>query len=759
VTARRRDAWTALLLGAGTAAILALFVAPDVGWRDAGELAAATFSVGVAHPTGFPLQQPPGKLTSLLPVGGVALRLNFFMALCAAAAVAALFLAIRAAAGDDAPRAEAPRGAPARAPVVLAAALGALGLLASPVFWLHSLVTEVYVPTALALAAWLAGLLPLLAGPPPERLPRRALALLAFGFGLGLGAHVTFPLVAGAAALPLIGRLLRRPATRDALGRALPGLLLLVAAGALVLVFLPLAASRDPWRNWGDPSTPGRLWEHLTGARIRRMFESEMSAWNGAVLAAHARLYARLVWDNLGPLLLPAAAGAVWLVRRRPAVFAATALGLLADAVFSIRLNPMGLAELQTSVPSYLLLDLWAGVGAVWTARALARALAQRPQAIAAALLALALGLWTPLWLGSDRARPAADARAAAALARQGMNQAPPGAAWVTSSDSLCALTTWLQGAENHRPDLGNLVKQQLWDPVYVASAARADRGAVVPVTLAATLAAREGDSAVRPDVQGQALRTVVDALRAAGRPILWEPGDAILDAPFLAHLAPGFPLWRLRPEAVPLPTLDALREASEPAVDRWLRSQGRLPPLSAELLGHWHRLAATVLSRRGDDATALVVATASTAYLPDDARAWNNLAALRARAGDLPGASAAARHALAADPAYRRAWQNLGGWRALLLDAAGTYEAYAAAARLEPDEAARRRIALDLGRLHARRGEAALGALWLDAALALDPANEEARRLRAGLTGLSSATRPASPAPPGSGPAGDRGP
>lgn len=725
----RGDAAAAVGLGGAVAVLLVPFVAPDVWWRDAGELAASFFSVGVSHPTGFPLVHPPGKLAMLAPVGGAAFRANLLMALVAAATIGALFLAIRAAARSD---------DDTRAGDRFAAALGALGLLGAYTFWLHALTVEVYGPTALCLAAWLAGLLPLLAGPPPERLPRRSLALLAFGFGLGTGAHVTFPLVAGATALPLAVRLLRRPATRSTLLRTLPALVALVGLGALVLLYLPLAAGRAPWRNWGDPSTLDRFAQHLTGARIRRMFQAEMGGWDAAVLLGNVRLYARLVWEQVGPLLLPAAAGAAWLLRRRTAVFAATALGLLADAIFSVRLNPMGLAELQTSLPSYLLLDLWAGVGIVLAARGLARAFPARPTLAAAAVVVPVVALWAPLWLTSPGGRDLSGAAGAAAVARQGMSAAPPGALWVTSSDSLCALTAWLQGVENHRPDLGNVVKQQLWDPVYVPDLARPERGAVISRAVVATQA--EAVAAGRNldgDTQRALLMTIVRERLAAGDPVLFEPGDADLDAPFLANLEPGFPLWRVRPTPVPLPASPAAFDAaSGRSVARWTRSQGgALSEAAREFLGHQVRIAATLHARRGQDETALVLARRATALLPSDARAWNNLGAVLARSSDLPGAIAAGERAAAVDPAYRRGWMNLGSWRAVALDAAGAYDAFDHATRLAPTTPDRFRMAFELGRLHMRRGEAPLATAWLDLALTFRPDDPDARRLRAAVS------------------------
>src|SRR5687768_18416903 len=56
---------------------------------DCGELIAASYRLGIAHPTGYPLYCLVGRLfASLLPLGEVAARYNVLSALLASAAAA-----------------------------------------------------------------------------------------------------------------------------------------------------------------------------------------------------------------------------------------------------------------------------------------------------------------------------------------------------------------------------------------------------------------------------------------------------------------------------------------------------------------------------------------------------------------------------------------------------------------------------------------------------------------------------------------------
>lgn len=67
---------------------------PDVGFMDTGELAAACYTFGVPHPTGYPLFLLIGYIVSHLPLGGsVIYKLNMLSAVETALAAVVLFYA------------------------------------------------------------------------------------------------------------------------------------------------------------------------------------------------------------------------------------------------------------------------------------------------------------------------------------------------------------------------------------------------------------------------------------------------------------------------------------------------------------------------------------------------------------------------------------------------------------------------------------------------------------------------------------------
>ena len=87
------------LVCAGAVFLVALVVyswtlAPTVTLTDSGELIVAAYGLGVAHPPGIPLWVMLAHLASLVPVGNVAVRINFSSAVFAALACAMLTLVV-----------------------------------------------------------------------------------------------------------------------------------------------------------------------------------------------------------------------------------------------------------------------------------------------------------------------------------------------------------------------------------------------------------------------------------------------------------------------------------------------------------------------------------------------------------------------------------------------------------------------------------------------------------------------------------------
>lgn len=261
-------------------------LAPTITYGDSPELAGAAVTLGIPHPSGYPLYMLLGHAWSrLFPFGDPGWRLNLLSALLGAAAVAlmtALFQRVC-------------RSWPG-------SIFGALVFAFSPFFWDQCLVTEVYALHVLLQSAILYFWLRWREG------GRFAdLALLAGCFGLGFTHHLMTVLL-----VPLLLFPMANPQLRAAPRRILL-LLVLGAAPLLLYLYLPLVSSGLPAFNWGKPDNLNRFLLHVTGAQYHGFLKMTPHQSIGHLAAGEFQL----LFDQLGPApLLLSLLGAGTLVRR-----------------------------------------------------------------------------------------------------------------------------------------------------------------------------------------------------------------------------------------------------------------------------------------------------------------------------------------------------------------------------------------------------------------------------------------------------------
>jgi hypothetical protein len=128
--------WFDAAIGLIVLALYLITLGDHVGQADTFEFQVVAPQLGIAHPTGYPLYIGLGKILSLLPINAMAWRVNLSSAIFATLAVWLIYRPIVLLTSDR-----------------LAAALAAIMLAASPVFWSQSVVAEVYALNALFVAA------------------------------------------------------------------------------------------------------------------------------------------------------------------------------------------------------------------------------------------------------------------------------------------------------------------------------------------------------------------------------------------------------------------------------------------------------------------------------------------------------------------------------------------------------------------------------------------------------------------------------
>ena len=456
-------------------------------WRDSGEMSLAAWTLGVAHPTSYPLYVLLGRLAACVPLGNPAYRLNLVSACAGAAACAALFSALRARRGGFA----------------AFAAAGALAL--NPSFWAVSQVSEMYSLWVL-LAVGLVALAERLSEDPTERLwPAFAFcAALALGNRLDLVllapgllwlALAHRPLAAGedarwagfalllapaAAALSgsnapaalLIGGTLVWRARGDGAGARLLKAALWGAAGLSAYLYLPARSAGGPLLDWNHPAVPSNFLDSLLRTRYGGTLDLVSRSYGtGELFGDNLRLWGEHLLRAFGPLLPFAVWGAAEDAREDRSRFLGRFVAWWwAGPVFLFLANmPPNTHAAAILDPHYLLSD---AVALFWLARGCAAAAARAPfsgRVLAAAPLVWALALGAPSRLDRRSSFESLDFAAAAFRA------APPGAVVVAKKDVQLYALWHYQTVAGRRSDLRVVAQGLSGSPWYQADWRRRD--------------------------------------------------------------------------------------------------------------------------------------------------------------------------------------------------------------------------------------------------------------------------------------------
>jgi len=392
--------WTAAVWGSLALLIpLAVYLrtlGPSISSGDSGELVTGAHCLGIVHPPGYSLYCLLGRLFSLLPMGGVAHRLNFFSSLSAALCAGLVFILVRGlliqgsrpaperwlAGGRSSPP-RSPDRRPAdrslhRSPWIEGAALlAALACAFSRTLWTQAVVTEVYALNVLLLLLCAAALFWW-----RQRGQVHFLLLFAFVYGLGLSHHPGALLAAPAFAFFLIrhrGRLFE--------SRRVPLLMLLfLLLGLTPSLYLPLRALSRPPLDWGHPTTWRGLLAHLTRASYGSLSRHPRSL---SLLGRQLLAWTGLLGRQLGPgWTILSLTGLIVLWRRMRdwalftlVLFLATGLGVVGLLNFPVASRELYLVRVFF-IPAFAVMTLWLGLGAGWLAgrvMAAAGALQKRP--------------------------------------------------------------------------------------------------------------------------------------------------------------------------------------------------------------------------------------------------------------------------------------------------------------------------------------------------------------------------------------------
>jgi len=403
-----------------------LTLAPTITDPDSGELATAVHTMGVAHPTGYPLYLMVGKLFDLLPLGEPARRIAFFSAVSAAAGGGLLCWMLIALTGSG-----------------VAGALGGLTLGLNWWVWRLANQVEVYALHMLLVCVVLAMFVRWL----EQRTPRR-LNQLAFCCGLALTHHRTSAFFI----MPVLvwALIATRPVRVLGLAKTVGwGLLPLLLYG-----WLPYRSAHHPPIDWGNTSASLRSFlAHVSGAVYAgyALGDVATNAW------AQSELLLLRLWKQFHPVGL------------------ALAVAGMAGMMRSSRYRPLGISLLLSFIavgawaafyrvpdkdvfysPGTIIISAWCGAGLGYVLMG-ARSLSLGPglvRVVGAAgvmvALALSLDLMATNWKLSDRSQQYASLEEA----KVALYRLPANAVILVRSDEHYGAYNYYYHVLRHRPVL-----------------------------------------------------------------------------------------------------------------------------------------------------------------------------------------------------------------------------------------------------------------------------------------------------------------
>ncbi|MFA6469877.1 MAG: DUF2723 domain-containing protein [Bacteroidota bacterium] len=250
---KKKELFTACVLWATVFAMYWYTLSPSVGFIDSGELATVGATLGIAHPTGYPLFTMLARIFSMLPITDeIIVRMNLLSALCTSLAVVCFFYFVLELQDFG-------RKAVSSRPII-ASTIASYMLAFSTTFWSQGVVVEVYSLHLLLIIFLLFSFAKAV-----NSGEIRWWYLFAFVTGLAFTNHLTTVLLSPAL---LYWYFVEHGINKEAI-RKISRLVIPFAAGFSVYAYLPLRAAQHPLLNWGNPQTLENFWWHFTGKQFR----------------------------------------------------------------------------------------------------------------------------------------------------------------------------------------------------------------------------------------------------------------------------------------------------------------------------------------------------------------------------------------------------------------------------------------------------------------------------------------------------------
>lgn len=254
-------------------------LSPSISGGDSSELAAVQATLGIAHPTGYPLFTIIGYLFSLLPISFTTIyKLNLLSAIFATGGIIVFYLISKLLLDNFSEKLELKRDDKNQLLFgfkltedfkITASAFGSFLLAFSSIYWYQSTSVEVYSLHLLLLNLNIYYILRAYLAKVDKHdsfvMKYKPWILVSIFLALGFTNHLTTVyLVPGIIYLFFIKNKFTVQSIKVG---ALMILLFLIIAG-IIYLYIPFRASQDPALNWGNPNTIEKMIYHITGGQF-----------------------------------------------------------------------------------------------------------------------------------------------------------------------------------------------------------------------------------------------------------------------------------------------------------------------------------------------------------------------------------------------------------------------------------------------------------------------------------------------------------
>jgi len=326
-------------------------LSPTVSFIDSGELAVVSQTLGIAHPTGYPLYTLLGRIFTFLPAKDTIFRVNLMSLFCIVFTNLFLFLIFSCLVEEFIKSSS--RKIVNFTLKFFIPLIATLIFAFTPILWSQATTNEVYALHILLMTLLLYLTLKWWENPAQKD---KFFYLMIFLYGLSFGNHMSSILLA----LPLLVLFLIHYKTKLFVPPRIFAVLFLFILGFSVYLYLPVRSTQNPLLDWGNPETWSAFKKHISAWQYQVWIFSETSQQ----ISHRFDNYLKLFYQQFSWYLIPFGfAGLIFMFRKSLKLAVFLALYFFLDIFFGIN---YGINDIEPYfLPSFLVFAIWIGVGLI----------------------------------------------------------------------------------------------------------------------------------------------------------------------------------------------------------------------------------------------------------------------------------------------------------------------------------------------------------------------------------------------------------